>query len=169
MMCPEPMHSTDRFGNIIMMLLPLLLSCVPLVWAAESFQIYHRLYQPNQPETPFTLRGSVLIPAYGNASFQSSPTIALDLTQFAGELQTLKGALYQVALERQGDGKVGQWDIASAVKVVRPASSSILSCSSVDAWNAVPPQLRHLRDPCSTHSGWEDPIRFRLFCCPNSP
>jgi len=90
---------------------------VPLVCAADSFQIYHRLYQPNQPETPFTLRGSVLIPAYGNASFQSSPTLALDLTQFADELQTLKGALYQVALERQGDGKAGQWDIASAVKV----------------------------------------------------
>ncbi|KAJ6598930.1 hypothetical protein DFH09DRAFT_19080 [Mycena vulgaris] len=100
------------------MLLRLLLASVPLLCAADSsFQVYHRLYEPKQPESPFTPRGSILIPANGHASFQPSPSLAEDLTQFAGELQTVKGALYQVALEQKGHGMAGQWDIASAVKV----------------------------------------------------
>lgn len=96
----------------------LLIATVPLAWAVDSsFQVYHRLYEPNQPETPFIPRGTILIPANGDASFEPSASLVQDLSQFAETLQTVKGALYQVALEREGDKIPRQWD-TSAVKVV---------------------------------------------------
>ncbi|KAJ7498786.1 hypothetical protein FB451DRAFT_1014445 [Mycena latifolia] len=99
------------------MLLRLLLASVPLVWAADSsFQVYHRLYEPTQSESVFTPRGTILVSANGHASFEPSPKLAQDLTQFSDELQTVKGALYQIALEQEGTGIAGQWDIVSAVK-----------------------------------------------------
>ncbi|KAJ7684047.1 hypothetical protein B0H17DRAFT_1073394 [Mycena rosella] len=100
-----------------MLLRLVLLASAPLVWGADSFQLYHRLYEPNQAESHFTPRGTIHIPANGDASFQPSPSLAEDLIQFAGALQAVKGALYQVALERETGGVAGQWDIASAVKV----------------------------------------------------
>ncbi|KAJ7094641.1 hypothetical protein B0H15DRAFT_132024 [Mycena belliarum] len=110
----------SRCLNASAMLLPFVLATASasLAWAADSsFQIYHRIYEPTQPETAFTPRGTVLVPANGDPSFRPSQTLAQDLTQFATALQTVKGALYQVALEREGAGAAGQWDIASAVKV----------------------------------------------------
>ncbi|KAJ7507947.1 hypothetical protein B0H11DRAFT_1969434 [Mycena galericulata] len=92
-----------------------LLASATLV-AADSFPVYHRLYEPNQPETHFTTRGTIHIPANGHASFEPSPTLSQELAQFAEALQTVKGALYQVALERSGDVIARQWD-TSAVKV----------------------------------------------------
>ncbi|KAF8139118.1 hypothetical protein K438DRAFT_1996364 [Mycena galopus ATCC 62051] len=38
--------------------------------------------------------------------------ISQDLTQFAEKLQTVKGAMYQVALDLDG-WRPGQWDVAS--------------------------------------------------------
>ncbi|KAJ6539474.1 hypothetical protein B0H19DRAFT_960589 [Mycena capillaripes] len=109
------------------MLRALLLASVPLAWAADSsFNVFHRLYEPNQPEAPFTARGTILIPGHGDPSFQPQPSLSQDLTQFAEKLQTVKGALYQVALELDAE-KPGQWDAVSAVKVV--------SSSQVSAWN----------------------------------
>ncbi|KAJ7180233.1 hypothetical protein C8R43DRAFT_972280 [Mycena crocata] len=90
---------------------------IPLVCAADSFQVYHRLYQPGQPESPFISRGTIHIPANSDASFEPTPSLSQDLTQFAQELQTIKGALYQIALEQNGDSVTGRWDMASAVKV----------------------------------------------------
>ncbi|KAJ7781107.1 hypothetical protein B0H16DRAFT_1497102 [Mycena metata] len=102
------------------MLLLGLFASVPLVWAADStFNVYHRLYEPNQPEafSTFTARGTILIPGgYGDASFTPSPFLSEDLTKFAEQLQVVKGALYQVALELDAK-KPGQWDVVSAVKV----------------------------------------------------
>jgi len=100
------------------MLLALLFASVPLAWAADSsFNVYHRLYEPNQPESPFIARGTILIPGYGNASFEPSPSLSDDLAQFAKQLQAVKVALYQVALELDGEARPGQWDAVSAVKV----------------------------------------------------
>ncbi|KAJ7179011.1 hypothetical protein C8R46DRAFT_1072168 [Mycena filopes] len=88
------------------------------VWASDStFNVYHRIYEPKQPESPFTARGTILVPGgYGDASFSPSPSLSEDLTKFSEQLQTVKGALYQVALELDVD-KPGQWDVVSAVKV----------------------------------------------------
>jgi len=101
-----------------LMLLALLFASVSLVWAADSsFNVYHRVYEPNQPESPFTARGTIRIPASGHASFEPSSSLSQDLTQLAHKLQTVKGALYQVALELDGDARSGQWDAVSAVKI----------------------------------------------------
>ncbi|KAJ7228533.1 hypothetical protein GGX14DRAFT_613420 [Mycena pura] len=96
----------------------LLLASVPLAWAADSsYRVYHRLYQSGLPESPFTPRGTLHVPANGHASFEPSPSLSQDLTQLSDELQTVKGALYQVALELDGAAQPGQWDAVSAVKV----------------------------------------------------
>ncbi|KAJ7283892.1 hypothetical protein C8J57DRAFT_1293889 [Mycena rebaudengoi] len=98
-----------------MRFLPFVVASLPLAWATDAtFRVYHRIYEPNQPESLFLQRGAIVIPALGDASFQPSSSLAQDLTQFADALQAVKGALYQVALEREGDG--GQWD-TSAVQV----------------------------------------------------
>ncbi|KAJ7765003.1 hypothetical protein DFH07DRAFT_770267 [Mycena maculata] len=99
------------------MILLSLLATIYLVSAADSsFQVYHRLYEPNQPETQFIPRGTIVIPGNGHALFEPSPSLSQELTQFADELQNVKGAMYQVALERDGDVIARQWD-TSAVKV----------------------------------------------------
>ncbi|KAJ6515759.1 hypothetical protein C8R45DRAFT_1086927 [Mycena sanguinolenta] len=99
------------------MLVAFLFASVPLVWAADtSFNAFHRIYEPNQPETPFIARGTVLIPSNGAPSFQPSASLSQDLTQFAEKIQTVKDAMYQVALELD-DARPGEWDVVSAVKV----------------------------------------------------
>lgn len=132
------------------MLLALLFASVSLVWAADSsFNVYHRVYEPNQPESPFTARGTILIPASGHASFEPSSSLSQDLTQLAHKLQTVKGALYQVALELDGDARPGQWDAVSAVKIVNQSSLGLER-----------PRLNH-----SVHSVTSiKPPPKRLFC-----
>ncbi|KAF7352673.1 hypothetical protein MVEN_01233100 [Mycena venus] len=96
---------------------PSFFATVPLAWAADSsFNVFHRVYEPTQPEPSFTARGTILVPGNGDPSFEPSASLSQDLTQFAEKLQTVKGALYQVALELHG-AEPGQWDVVSAVKV----------------------------------------------------
>ncbi|KAJ7682666.1 hypothetical protein DFH06DRAFT_1314856 [Mycena polygramma] len=105
------------------------LASVPFAWAADSsYNVYHRLYEPNQPESPFSSRGTILIPGNGAASFQPSSSLSEDLTQFANQLQTVKGALYQIALELDATERPGQWDAVSAAKVchLHQATSEVL-------------------------------------------
>ncbi|KAJ7368436.1 hypothetical protein DFH08DRAFT_831396 [Mycena albidolilacea] len=100
------------------MLVAFLLATVPLAWAVDSsYNAFHRVYEPNQPETQFLARGKVLIPGNGHPSFEPSASLAQDLTQFAEELQMVKGALYQVALELDNEARPGEWNVVSAVKV----------------------------------------------------
>ncbi|KAJ7068399.1 hypothetical protein C8F01DRAFT_1335999 [Mycena amicta] len=94
----------------------LLLATLPVAFAAESYRVYHRLFQPTLPESTFTPRGTLHVPETGPASFEPSPSLTQDLTQLSDQLQTVKGTLYQVALELE-DASPGQWDLVSAVKV----------------------------------------------------
>ncbi|KAJ7904648.1 hypothetical protein B0H14DRAFT_3421406 [Mycena olivaceomarginata] len=83
------------------MLVAFLLATVPLAWAVDSsYNAFHRVYEPNQPETQFLARGKVVIPDNGHPSFEPSASLAQDLTQFAEELQMVKGALYQCHLNQ---------------------------------------------------------------------
>ncbi|KAF8238814.1 hypothetical protein L208DRAFT_1429912, partial [Tricholoma matsutake] len=83
-----------------------------------SFKLFHRLYQPTEEQTSFSERGLLLLSEDNVLSFQPSPSYVRDLNAFAQALRTASDsidlALYQVALEREGDVK--QWDISS-VKV----------------------------------------------------
>ncbi|KAF7301804.1 hypothetical protein MIND_00746100 [Mycena indigotica] len=91
------------------------LFALPVAFSAQ-YNVYHRLYQPHLPESTFSPRGTLLIPETGPASFLPSPTLAQDLTQLSDELETVKGTLYQIALQLD-DANPGQWDLVSAVKV----------------------------------------------------
>ncbi|KAJ7638966.1 hypothetical protein FB45DRAFT_904385 [Roridomyces roridus] len=98
------------------MLLLVLLLAIPQAWADRTLQVHHRLYEPNQPESHFSPRGVIHIPDSGDASFEPSASLAQELTDWSEKLQSVKGALYQIALERNGDVIARQWD-TSAVKV----------------------------------------------------
>jgi ER membrane protein complex subunit 10 len=95
----------------------LLLSLLPLV-VAEDFRILHRVHNPLAPvPSPFSERG-ILSNTPSTPLLITSDKLGDDLQQFAKAAQNLNGALYQVALEREGDEHEGHWSISS-VKAVR--------------------------------------------------
>ncbi|KAJ7276527.1 hypothetical protein B0H12DRAFT_1215038 [Mycena haematopus] len=136
------------------MLVAFLFASVPLVWAADtgtSFNAFHRIYEPNQPETPFTARGTVLIPSNGVPSFQPSASLSQDLTQFAGKLKTVNGAMYQVALELD-EARPGEWDAVSAVKVCHLNQASSESIILYATYGGKPYSLDYFVAP-TPHNG----------------
>jgi hypothetical protein len=95
---------------------------LPVVWADPShLRLFHRVYHPISPQIPFSKRGILIISDSNHVSFQPSQTLSRDLIHFAEALEATEGgaegALYQVALEREGDLVEGHSDISS-VKVV---------------------------------------------------
>lgn len=101
-----------------------LCAAIPYVAAeATQYKLYHRVYHPVAPQVLYTERGTLVISDSNHVAFEPSSTLAADLTNFAETLQSskgnLEGALYQVALEREGDMDDTSWDV-SAVKVVCP-------------------------------------------------
>ena len=103
-----------------MLRLYLLLLC-PFVVADSRIRLLHRVYNPLEPPVQFLERGSLTFSASG-VSYQPSEALPHDLQYFADSLQTLDRALYQVALEREGDTEEGHWDFSS-VKAVSSARS----------------------------------------------
>lgn len=94
----------------------LLLSLLPLV-VADDFRILHRVHNPLAPvPSPFSERG--ILSNTPTPLLIASDKLSDDLQQFAKAAQNLNGALYQVALEREGDEHEGHWSISS-VKAVR--------------------------------------------------
>ncbi|CAL1700551.1 unnamed protein product [Somion occarium] len=99
----------------------LLLLFLPLVLAADtSLRILHRVYHPKVPGIPFTERGSLLLSRSGpfpQVSLVPSEMLSTDLLEFAQTLHDADAygdsALYQVALEHEGDKDQSQWDVSS--------------------------------------------------------
>jgi hypothetical protein len=130
-----------------------LLAAIPFVCAEHtSTRLFHRIYHPTEAQSAFSERGSVVISENNVVSFQPSSSYAQDLIAFAETLRTIPDgadlALYQVALEREGDTVQKQWDVSS-VKVVSPASTA------GDGW----PTLNLLSSATCTES------RLKLFTC----
>jgi hypothetical protein len=102
------------------MLLPLIiLSLVlPLTLAESHLRIFHRLRLPLAAPLPFAQRGTLHV-TDSTLSFTPSTTVPNDLQQFANLLHDARPqeALYQVALEREGDPNDHHWDVSS-VKAV---------------------------------------------------
>ena len=99
-----------------MLPIPLLcLTLLPSTLAHTQSRLFHRIYHPLDPPVQFSPRGSILI-SDSSAAFQPAETYSDDLRYFADTLQSLDGALYEVALEREGDPT--DW-VFSSVKAVR--------------------------------------------------
>lgn len=95
---------------------------LPLV-LAEDFRIFHRIHHPVGTPVRFSQRGTLTIPPSGPAVLKASDNLANDLLDFTETAHKLNGALYQLALEREGDEHEGHWSISS-VKAVR----SVVDC-----------------------------------------
>lgn len=84
---------------------------------AHATSIHHRLFHPTASPFEYALRAQ--IPLDSAAPF--SPSLSEDISQQLRSLQDLNldlnNALYQVALQRDGDQSNTQWDISS-VKLV---------------------------------------------------
>ncbi|KIJ56714.1 hypothetical protein M422DRAFT_197830 [Sphaerobolus stellatus SS14] len=89
------------------MRLPVLLATLGLVAAAE-LNVYHRIWNPAQSPPPFVLRGT-LNTSPDAVSFSAAG--ALD--QLIANSDHLDDALYQIALQRNGDASESEWDLSS--------------------------------------------------------
>jgi hypothetical protein len=90
----------------------LVLPFVLAVTTTTTTTVLHRIYHPLLPPVQFSIRGSLLL-SDGSVTFSSAETVAHDLRYFAESLQSLDGALYQIALERKGDPTQGHWSFSS--------------------------------------------------------
>ncbi|KAH9843856.1 uncharacterized protein C8Q71DRAFT_719541 [Rhodofomes roseus] len=104
----------------------LLLAALPPALADASPRLFHRVVDPASPDAPFRPRAVLSVSASGPAARASlAPTQSLeaDLSQFAATLHHTPGALYQVALEREG-ADPSTWDISSVKACYLPHSTS---------------------------------------------
>lgn len=92
-----------------------------------NYRIFHRVFHPAAPNLPYRERGAVTLAASSSAHFTASPSLSDDISSFAALIGSLddSSALYQIALEHEGDSSQGQWDVSS-VKVVRYFVPSVL-------------------------------------------
>ena len=92
----------------------LLLLLFPL---AHAISIHHRLFHPTASPFEYALRAQISL----DSTAPFSPSLSEDISQQIRNLQDLNldldNALYQVALQRDGDQSNAQWDISS-VKLV---------------------------------------------------
>lgn len=112
-----------------LLLLPCYLFFLPLSLADQTsnqpapgtLRLYHRIFHPSLSESLFYERASIhLAPDAHSASLVPSGALQTDLEHLAKIAQSVQGgtdAIYQVALEREGDADAGKWAI-SAVKAV---------------------------------------------------
>jgi hypothetical protein len=118
------MFSIDYVISLMFLFLVVHLLVLPFVLAVTTTTtttVLHRIYHPLLPPVQFSIRGSLLL-SDGSVTFSSAETVAHDLRYFAESLQSLDGALYQIALERKGDPTQGHWSFSS-VNAVRPSFS----------------------------------------------
>lgn len=92
-----------------------------------DYKIYHRVFHPSAPNLPYKQRGVVTLAGSNSAEYTASPSLSTDISSFATLLDSLDDAdaLYQIALEHEGDSSQSQWDVSS-VKVVRHLISIVL-------------------------------------------
>ncbi|KAI1786498.1 hypothetical protein LXA43DRAFT_1099122 [Ganoderma leucocontextum] len=110
-------------------LTPLLLLAVPplLVSASPHFRLLHRVFHPSLPDTPFSDRAILHVSSSGSAAetrLVPSETYAKNLREYLSAAESLKDALYQVALERPGDVDQTQWATSSVLACHLPSSTS---------------------------------------------
>ena len=91
-----------------------------LAVVSANVNIYHRVFHPSQRDLPYALRASISFPPDSNPIMVPSPQLYDTLVSFSEMLETLQNpdsALYQLALEHEGDTSNALWDLSS-VKIV---------------------------------------------------
>ena len=91
-----------------------------LVAVSANVNLYHRVFHPSLRDLPYARRASISFPPDSNPVMVPSPQLYDTLVAFSEMLETLQnteGALYQLALEHEGDTSNALWDISS-VKIV---------------------------------------------------
>jgi len=82
-----------------------------------NVNLYHRVIHPSQSELPpYAHRASISFPPDSSPVMVPSPELYDTLVSFSGLLEALQnadGALYQLALEHEGDKSNAFWDLSS--------------------------------------------------------
>ncbi|KZT71622.1 hypothetical protein DAEQUDRAFT_724162 [Daedalea quercina L-15889] len=104
----------------------LLLAALPPALADASPRLFHRVVDPASPDAPFVRRAHLSVTGSGpaaRASLAPAQSLEVDLAQFANAVHQNPGALYQLALEREG-ADPSTWDISSVKACYLPHSTS---------------------------------------------
>ena len=91
-----------------------------LAVVSANVNLYHRVFHPSLRDLPYAHRASISFPPDSNPIMIPSPQLYNSLVSFSEMLETLQntdGALYQLALEHNGDTSNALWDLSS-VKIV---------------------------------------------------
>ena len=91
-----------------------------LAVVSANVNLYHRVFHPSLRDLPYAHRASISFTPDSNPVMVSSPQLYDSLVSFSEMLETLQytdGALYQLALEHEGDTSNALWDLSS-VKIV---------------------------------------------------
>jgi len=87
-----------------------------LAVVSANVNLYHRVFHPSQRDLPYAHRASISFPPNSNPTVVPSPQLYDTLVSFSKMLETLQntdGALYQLALEHEGDASNALWDLSS--------------------------------------------------------
>jgi len=85
-----------------------------------NVNLYHRVFHPSMPDLPYVHRASISFSPDSIPIVVPSPQLSDALVSFSEMLETLQhtdGALYQLALQHEGDTSNALWDLSS-VKIV---------------------------------------------------
>jgi len=120
-----------------------------------DYKIYHRVFHPSTPNLLYKQRGVVTLAGSNSAEYTPSPSFSVDISSFATLLDSLDDAdaLYQIALEHEGDTAQSQWDVSS-VKVchLSPINSETLFLHLVGSRDPKPFALDYFVSPIP-HNG----------------
>jgi len=87
-----------------------------LAVVSANVNLYHRVFHPSLRDLPYAHRASISFPSDSNPIMVPSPQLYDSLVSFSEMLETLQntdGALYQIALEHEGDASNALWDLSS--------------------------------------------------------
>lgn len=93
---------------------------------ASNYVIHHRIFHPSLPLQPYRQRGYVSTES-SIPTFVPSSDLAEDLNDFSEVVKLVEGpseALYQVALQNEGEASESLWDFSSVKAVRLPPTSS---------------------------------------------
>ncbi|TFK55906.1 hypothetical protein OE88DRAFT_1652428 [Heliocybe sulcata] len=127
------------------LLLPSLL--VSSAVADSASRLFHRVHHASlQPPLAFSERGSLLV-ANSIAALEQSETYAVDLAEFASVLEEHPDAMYQVAMEREGDKDETHWDISSVKACHLPHTTSETIVLHISPYDRKPFSLDYFVSP----------------------
>ncbi|KZT19269.1 hypothetical protein NEOLEDRAFT_1183517 [Neolentinus lepideus HHB14362 ss-1] len=135
-------------------------------------RLFHRVHHPAiQPPLAFSERGSFRL-ANSIATLDHSETYADDFAEFAAVLEEYPDALYQIAMEREGDKDETHWDISSVRACHLPHTTAETFILHLSPYDHKPFSLDYFVSPIphdgscpktKASTGFEPSVAFRPF------